>query len=66
MPIPNHFLSSFINEVEKENALNLYVLKDSNKKDLEKLDVNTSLTPRTFKRVISRENFMTYQWAWTL
>jgi len=66
MPFPNHFLSSFINEIEKENPLKPYVLKDSNKKDLDKLDVNANLTPRTFKRVKSRENFMKYQWAWTL
>jgi len=64
MPILTPTLVSLIRDIEKEN-----ILKDSNKeigKQSKKLESKDDLTPRTFKRVQSRENFIKYQWAWTL
>jgi len=61
---PNPSLVSLIKDIEKEN-----ILKDSNKdigKQSRTLVSKDDLTPRTFKRVQSRENFIKYQWAWTL
>ena len=64
MPIPNPSLISLIKDIEKGN-----ISKDSNKdigKQSKKLESNDDLTPRTLKRVQSGENFIKFQWAWTL
>jgi hypothetical protein len=67
MPGLNHFITSIIKDIdniEKENALkdNILILKEN----VDKFETKNGLTPRSLKRARSSENFIKYQWAWTL
>jgi hypothetical protein len=77
MPSLNYSITSIIKDIkdikdiEQENILkeNVLILKENNdiiEKSGVKFGVNTGLTPRSFKRALSSENFIKYQWAWTL